>query len=137
MGKRVKVNMTEKPILILVQRFKKLYWPKDILGHYTLKRVLAARPRPEYMWLGRDDAYDFGRVHYMYDTLKSGGTLDPVEIKWGWKGLKPAEVDLVDGHHRFVACVFAEQEKMSALVSGPEEGIQWLSGTLVDKPEWM
>lgn len=122
---------------VLVQRFKRLYWPKEVLGHYNLKLVLAADPKPRYKWKGRDDAYDFGRVHYMYDILKSGGTLDPVQIDWKWSHWgTPIAADLIDGHHRYVAHVLARKKRMDAVVSGPVEGIDWLSGKLEVEPDW-
>ena len=122
--------------LILVSRLKALYWPADIVGHYSTRVILAARPVPRFRSYNRNLAYDLGRVHHMYNQLKAGKSLDPVELDWIWMGFSPARLDLLDGHHRFVAHILARKKRIPAIHGGPVDALEWLKGERSSAPGW-
>lgn len=72
-----------------------------------------------------------------YQTLKSGGSLDPIEIDWIWYGTSPSEITLRDGHHRFIAAVLAKKRWITADYSGPVDVIEWLEGKAKKRPAWL
>lgn len=124
---------------ILVQRFKSLYWPEALCQDFADEaRVLAATPVTGYMHGGRNEFdYHWGRIHYFYQTLKSGGSLDPIEIDWIWYGTSPVEITLRDGHHRFIAAVLAKKRRITADYSGPVDVVEWLEGKAKKRPAWL
>lgn len=122
---------------IIVQKFRELYWPEGVLDHYTLKSVLAAKQVPSHRVFLRTNAANFGRVHFFYNQLKAGNTLDPVEIDWSWSSYGPEDICLLDGHHRYVAYVFAHKKWMPATYSGPVDALRWLEGKSRRRPNWL
>ena len=128
---------TEDPVSqVMVSRFKRAYWPKEILGCYDDRtRVLAAKRVQDFREMNRDEAYDFGRVRFMVDELKAGKTLDPVQIDFLWSGGRPYRADLLDGHHRFAAHVLARKRFMPAVLGGRLDDIWWLEGKTKVKPD--
>jgi hypothetical protein len=129
----------------LVGRLAQAYWPEDILGMYTLARVLRAPPISDYVDpIGRPDPilsprhadrWNAGRVHYFYRRLKARQELDPIEVisqvyptrmgappAWGGPQVQ-------DGHHRFAAAVLARKRWIQISFDGLESTKEWLDGT--------
>ncbi len=128
----------------LVGRLSQAYWPADILGMYTLSRVLRAPPVAEYV-----DPYDrpdpalsprhagrwnAGRVHHFYNLLKAREELDPIDVTsqvWPTRmGTPPAwgGPEVTDGHHRFAAAVLARKRWIRVSFDGLVSTMEWLSG---------
>ncbi len=126
------MKSVDKPDTILVARLKKLYWPKDVLGMYNLRAVLASIPVSRFVneeSKTRDtDEYNLGRVHHFYNKFKEGKPVDPIAIDFSYSGFVATELVLWDGHHRFAAAVLAEQERIEAFCAGPVLEIEYLTG---------
>lgn len=105
--------MDSRGYSILVAPLRRDYWPRDVLGLYKLPPVLSATPVHRYDPRNREDDYNFGRVRYFYDLIRSGGEIDPVELV---SNGKRCWVD--DGHHRYAAYVLSGVERMSVTVRG-------------------
>ena len=130
----------------IVRRLQRVYWPRDILGMYTLERVLRAKPVPEFV---REedprrcrDSFNLGRVHHFYRMLRRGQKITPIEVEtyvsshsfsycsWGGPFVQ-------DGHHRFAAAVLAHKRRIPVTFGGLVEQLRWLTGerALRDLPE--
>jgi hypothetical protein len=114
---------------LLTSRLKKKYWPKDVMGIYNLADVLAARPVsvyvPESQKRREKDSFNLGRVHFFYNQLKAGKTLDRIDVRFSffWD-----EIMLYDGHHRFAAYVLARKKYIPAVCVGSKEEVLYLMG---------
>lgn len=117
------------PILLRVDRLKRLYWPRDVLGMYRLQPVLAALPCPEFTSeTNRSDAYHYGRVRYFYDRILEGEAVDPIVVLVF--GREDIRADVHDGHHRYAAHVLARAKWIPALVEGPLTSVRWMAGVV-------
>jgi hypothetical protein len=135
----------------LVGRLAQAYWPEDILGLYTLSRVLRAPPisdyvdpiaRPDPILARRPaDRWNAGRVHHFYRLLKRREELDPIEVisqvyqtrmgsppAWGGPQVQ-------DGHHRFAAAVLARKRWIQISFDGLESTKEWLAGETRRPPD--
>lgn len=120
------------PVNLLTSRLKKEYWPEEVMGMYNLRDVRAATPVSAYVPENKnrrlEDSFNLGRVHFFYQELKKGKTLDPVQVDWAWNGFYPDHLILCDGHHRFAAHVLARKKYIPAVCAGPVKEILRLMG---------
>ena len=127
---------------LILRRLRWAYWPREIYRYYTRASVLRAVPCPNFipeLTRGRDpdayDAYNQGRVLFMYRVLMGGGTLDPIDVEVGRTCIVTMRVHVTDGHHRLMAHYFAKASTLRAVYSGPLEILDWLTGKQKNRPE--
>lgn len=120
---------------ILVDRLWHTYaWPERGLPMRTMTPEKLRRYPVQSAYVSDDArtlhapkrAWDYGRIRYFYETLRSGGTVDPIEIDSDRVG--PPVPVLYDGHHRLAAAWLACCATIPAYYGGRVDLLRYLTG---------
>lgn len=126
--------MTHK---VLVERLAHVYDPFYVLGDGTggssedefYRKVMSSEPCGYVDHHDRDEDYHAARVKDMLQRMDGGWVPDPISLDCTThNGNVLDEVEILDGHHRLIACIFACEDTIEAEFGGSVDLLEWLCG---------
>lgn len=130
------VEASSRPTLILTKRLKAIYWPKDVLGPYKLGEMLMVPEQPRFVpeeqrpdpFTSEGWRWNLGRVRFFYNELKRKKPIEPISVITPYTESSFGCPAVDDGHHRYVAYVFARKLRIPIFFTGPDRYLGWLRG---------
>jgi hypothetical protein len=122
---------------LLVERLATFWNPlKALRLRLTLDDVLAVDPLSTYKEDHRGRGYDKRRIRYFVDQIRSGKDLEPIVIDNHCDSSYIYPLPLVvDGNHRFIACLLTQRKTISASYGGRVDLLHYLEGKRKTCPE--